>query len=70
MAEGKTNRVLGHALLGLGIGIFLFAVFYIVTYREGISQRFEWGWVLIHLSVLLGPAVLMGLWGAKREASA
>ena len=67
MATETQRRIFGYASLGLFIGIVLFAFFYIVTFRAGISQRFVWSWVFIHLLVLLGPAIAMGFWGATKK---
>ncbi len=67
MATERERRILGYAGLGLLLGIVLFAIFYIVTVRAGVSQRFVWSWVAIHLLVLLGPMVVFGLYGASRK---
>ena len=70
MASPKFRTARGYALLGLGIGVILFSFVYVITLREHISQRFVWSWVAIHLAVLLGPAVLLGLYGWTRNPGA
>jgi uncharacterized membrane protein len=69
MATERQRRILGYAGLGLLLGIVLFAVFYIVTFRAGISERFTWSWVFIHLLVLFAPAGLFALYGANKTST-
>lgn len=68
MASERAKNTAGYALLGLGIGVILFSFYYIIVNRAGIAQRYEWSWVLIHLLVLLGPAIVLGLFGSRKTA--
>lgn len=70
MATERQQRILGYAGVGLFLGIVLFVLFYIVTVRAGVAQRFEWSWVAIFLVVLLGPSIGMGFYGAQRAEKA
>ena len=67
MATERQRRILGYAGLGLLLGIVLFSLFYVITWRAGVSQRFVWSWVFIHLAVLLGPAAIFALIGAGKK---
>lgn len=67
MVSERTKTIVGYALLGLGIGLIVFSLFYVVTVRTGIAQRFTWTWVAIHLAVLLLPGVVLALYGASRK---
>ena len=67
MATERQRRILGYAGLGLLLGIVLFSLFYVITWRAGVSQRFVWSWVFIHLAVLLGPALVFALIGANKK---
>ena len=67
MATERQRRILGYAGLGLLLGIVLFSLFYVITWRAGVSQRFVWSWVFIHLAVLLGPAVLLAFYRASKK---
>lgn len=69
MATERQRRILGYAGLGLLLGIVLFSLFYTITWRAGVSQRFVWSWVFIHLAVLLGPAGLFALYGANKKST-
>ncbi|HLE47613.1 MAG TPA: hypothetical protein VI818_04890 [Candidatus Thermoplasmatota archaeon] len=66
MISPRARSAIGHGLLGLGIGVLVFAVFYVFTFRMGISERFVWSWVGIHLFMLLAPAVGLALYGANK----
>ncbi|HLF15989.1 MAG TPA: hypothetical protein VI796_00955 [Candidatus Thermoplasmatota archaeon] len=66
MISPRTRGAVGHGLLGLAIGILVFSIFYIATFRTGVAQRFVWSWVGIHLFVLLAPAVVLALYGANK----
>ena len=68
MTSERARNTIGYALLGLGIGVILFSFYYIIVNRAGIAQRYEWTWVIIHLVVLLGPAVVLGLFGSRKGA--
>jgi hypothetical protein len=70
MATQRAKTTAGYAFLGLGLGVILFSFWYIITWRLQIAQRFEWGWLGIHLAVLLLPAVLLGLFGSRRAQRA
>ena len=67
-----TNRgALGFGLLGLGIGILVFSVVYFVTVRvEQVAVRGSGLWILLFLACLLGPALLLALYGATRPHEA
>lgn len=67
MEPARSRTTLGYGLLGLGIGVILFSIFYLVTVRTQIAQRFVWSWVLIFLAVLLLPAALLAAYGATRK---
>ncbi len=67
MATERQRRILGYAGLGLLLGIVLFSLFYVITWRAGVSERFVWSWVFIHLAVLFGPAGLFALYGANKK---
>lgn len=67
MATERQRRILGYAGLGLLLGIVIFALFYVITWRAGVSERYVWSWVFIHLAVLFGPAGLLALYGANKK---
>lgn len=67
MVSERTRTIVGYSLLGFGLSILIFSLFYVITTRAGIAQRFVWSWVAIHLAVLLTPPLLFGFYGATRK---
>lgn len=66
MDEQRVARILGYGLFGLGIGLTIFSLLYLVLMRAGIAERETTTWLLILLAIVLVPTLIGAGVGAAR----
>lgn len=66
MDEQRIAGILGFGLFGLGIGLTIFSLLYLVLMRAGVAERESTTWLLILLALVLVPALIGAAVGAAR----
>ncbi len=66
MEDDRAASILGYGLFGLGIGLTIFAVTYLVLMRADVAETRSAFWLVIFLAIVLVPALIGAAVGAAR----
>lgn len=66
MEDDRASSILGYGLFGLGIGLTVFAITYLVLMRADVAQTRSALWLVIFLAIVLVPALIGAAVGAAR----